>query len=257
VPRPPLPAAFLGAPIAHRGLHDRAAGRVENSLAAAAAAVAGGYGIEIDLQSSADGIAMVFHDETLDRLTAESGPVAARPAAELARIPLSGGGGTIPTFAALLALVDGRVPLLVELKDRTGALAASDGVLEAAVARDLAGYAGPVAVMSFSPAMVAHLARLAPGVPRGLTTDAFDPADWAPLPAGTCARLRDIADYDAVGASFVSHLWRDLSRPRIAELKAGGAAILCWTVRSPKEEAAARRIAHNVTFEGYAAARPA
>jgi glycerophosphoryl diester phosphodiesterase len=255
--RPPLPAAFLAVPIAHRGLHDRARGVIENSLAAADAAIAAGYGIECDLQLSADGVAMVFHDDALDRVTDETGPVAARSAADLGRIPLRGGAEPIPTFAALLARVAGRVPLLVELKDQSGGMGPGDGRLEAAVARDLAGYAGPVAVMSFNPAMVAEMARLAPGIPRGLTTDAFDPAEWAPLSPETCARLRAIADYDANGSTFVSHYWRDLARPRIADLKAKGARILCWTIRSPAAEAEARRIADNITFEGYPAPVPA
>ncbi|MFN6979350.1 MAG: glycerophosphodiester phosphodiesterase family protein, partial [Gemmobacter sp.] len=218
-----LPAAFLATPIAHRGYHDRAAGRIENSRAAVTAAVAAGYGIEIDLQLSADGRAMVFHDDTLDRLTAERGPVAARTAEALGAIALTGGGEAIPSFAEILALVAGRVPLLVEIKDQDGAMGASVGALEAAAAGDLAGYAGPVAVMSFNPHSMMAMARLAPDVPRGLVTSAYDPAVWAPLPATICDRLRGIPDYDACGATFISHEWRDLARPRVAELAAQGA----------------------------------
>lgn len=254
--RPPLPPAFLRAPIAHRGLHDRARGRIENSRAAAAAAADAGYGIEIDLQLSSDGVPVVFHDDDLDRLTAARGPVTARTAADLCAIPLTGGGETIPTFADILALVAGRVPLLVELKDQSGTMQTTDGRLERAAAAALAGYGGPVAVMSFNPAMVAAMAQAAPAVPRGIVTAAYDPADWAPMPAALCDRLRAIPDYDAAGASFVSHEWRDLARPRVADLAARGAAILCWTVRSAADEALARRHAHNVTFEGYAAAIP-
>jgi glycerophosphoryl diester phosphodiesterase len=72
---PELPAAFLGAPIAHRGLHDRTAGVIENSPAAFAAAIAAGYGIEMDIQRSADVEAMVFHDHELPRLTGAPGLV--------------------------------------------------------------------------------------------------------------------------------------------------------------------------------------
>lgn len=85
--RAPLPAAFLAAPIAHRGRHDRARGIVENSRAAVRAAIAGGFGIEIDLQRSADGEAMVFHDATLSRLTARHGQVASETAETLAGLP--------------------------------------------------------------------------------------------------------------------------------------------------------------------------
>jgi hypothetical protein len=107
--------------------------------------------------------------------------------------------------------------------------------------------------MSFNPHSVAHMARLAPKVARGITTAAYDYAGWAPLDPATCDQLRGIPDYDRTGASFVSHEAADLSRPRVAELKAAGAAILTWTIRSPQAEAAARRIAHNITFEAYPA----
>jgi glycerophosphoryl diester phosphodiesterase len=253
---PGLPAAFLGPPLAHRALHDRAAGRPENARAAVRAAVAAGYGIEIDLQPSADGRAMVFHDYALDRLTARTGPIHAHDAAALARIPLTGGEEGIPTLAEVLEIVAGRVPLLIEIKGQDRPGAPGIGPLEAAAAADLAGYRGPVAVMSFAPRSVAEMARLAPGLPRGLTTDSYDPADYPRIDEQTRARLRAIPDYDAVGASFISHNWKDLSRPRVAELKAAGAAVLCWTIRSAEDEATARRVAQNVTFEGYAAALP-
>ncbi|HMO06367.1 MAG TPA: glycerophosphodiester phosphodiesterase family protein [Paracoccaceae bacterium] len=255
--RPALPAAFLRAPIAHRALHDTALGRPENSLSAVRAAVAAGYGIEIDLQLSADGHAMVFHDETLGRLTPEDGPVNARTAADLGRIPLKNAQEFIPTLAQVLDAVAGQVPLLIELKDQSQGRGTSDGRLERATAEALSAYDGPVAVMSFNPACVAEMARLAPALPRGLTTCAYDPADWAALSPAARDRLRAIPDYDPVGASFISHEWADLARPRVAELKARGAAVLCWTIRNRGDEAEARRIAQNVTFEGYAATIPA
>lgn len=252
----PLPPAFLTVPLAHRALHDRRRRRPENSRAAVAAAVAAGYGIEIDVQLSADGQAMVFHDEDLDRLTPETGPLAARSAAALGRIPLRDADEGIPTLPEILSLVAGRVPLLIEIKDQTGTLSPTDGRLEAATVAALAGYGGPAALMSFNPHAVETCARLAPALPRGLTTSAYDPADWAPLPASTCDRLREIPDATRTGASFISHEARDLARPRVADLAAEGLAILCWTIRSPEQEAEARRIAQNITFEGYAAPFP-
>ncbi len=252
----PLPPAFLTTPVAHRALHDLARARPENSRAAVRAAVAQGYAIEIDVQLSADGEAMVFHDETLERLTLECGPVLGRTAAALGRIALCQTDETIPTLAEILSLIDGQVPLLIEIKDQTGGMAPTDGRLEAATARALADYAGPVAVMSFNPHAMAAMARLAPKVPRGLTTSAYDPDAWAPLEPVVCERLREIPDYERVGATFVSHEASDLARPRVLALKAAGAAILCWTIRSPTAEAIARRVAHNITFEGYSAARP-
>lgn len=255
--RPAPPPALLRLPVAHRALHDRAARRPENSPGAIRAAVAAGYAIEIDVQLSADGQAMVFHDETLNRLTDETGLLAQRSAADLGRITLRACDDGIPTLPQVLAMVAGRVPLLIEIKDQTGTMGPDTGALELATARALAGYDGPVAVMSFNPHSVAAMARLAPRVARGITTSAYDPDDWAPLPAATCTRLRDIPDYDDAGASFISHEWRDLGRARVTDLKAQGAAVLCWTIRSQADEATARRIADNVTFEGYAAALPA
>ncbi len=247
-----LPQAFFALPIAHRALHDRSQGRIENSPAAIRAAIDAGYGIEIDLQLSSDGVAMVFHDDTLDRLTDRTGPVEAVTAADLGRTKLTGGPDTIPTLAEVLALVAGRVPLLIEIKDRSTTLSGTDGKLERATADALAAYEGPVAVMSFNPHCVAEMARLCPHIPRGLTTAAFAPGTWAPVPPATCDRLRDIPDYGPTGACFISHEAADLARPRVAALKADGAAVLCWTIRSQDAETAARRIADTITFEGYA-----
>ena len=250
---PDLPAAFLGAPIAHRGLHDRARGIVENSRAAAEAAIAAGYGIELDIQRAADGEAMVFHDDCLPRLTGAPGRVSERDAAALARLPLIGSGETIPRLADFLALVAGRAPLLIEIKDQDGMLGPAVGPLERRVAELLGFYAGPVALMSFNPHSVAAFAEAAPEIPRGLTTCAFDTADWS-LPDYRRAELASLADLDRVGAAFISHDRRDLASPAVARVKARGLPVLCWTVRSPAEEAAARRVADNVTFEGYPAA---
>ncbi|MFD1913211.1 glycerophosphodiester phosphodiesterase family protein [Halodurantibacterium flavum] len=249
-----LPQDFLTRPIAHRALHDRQAGRPENSIAAISAAVAAGYAIEIDLQLSADGVAIVFHDYTLARLTSSRGPVRARPAAELCALPLLGTDQTIPRLEDVLAEVGGRAPLLIEIKDQDGAHGPAIGALEAAAARALQGYAGPVALMSFNPYSVAEMARLRPDLPRGLTTSAYRADDWPLLPPEVRDRLRDIPDYDRVGASFVSHEARDLDRPRLSTLRDRGASILCWTIRSPEAEEAARRWADNITFEGYRAA---
>ncbi|MFZ5964329.1 glycerophosphodiester phosphodiesterase family protein [Thalassococcus sp. BH17M4-6] len=246
---PALPSAFLRRPLAHRALHGP--GAPENSRAAVRRAIDAGYGIEIDLQLSSDGVPMVFHDYDLRRLTADTGPVAQHSAEALAGIPLTGGDEGIPTLDDILALVAGRVPLLIELKDQDGIMGDRVGRLEAATARTLDSYDGPVAVMSFNPHSVAEMARLAPGVPRGLTTSAYDADNWQTLPARVRDHLRTIPDYARTGASFISHEAADLDRPRVAEIKAQGAAILCWTIRSAEAEATARRVADNITFEGY------
>ncbi|RUS58808.1 phosphodiesterase [Pseudorhodobacter sp. E13] len=248
---------FLTKPIAHRALHDVTDGRPENSRAAVKAAIKAGYGIEIDLQLSRDGQAMVFHDEVLDRLTMETGPLNQRSATELSYIPLRGGRETIPTLPEILKIVDGQVPLLIEIKDQQGELGPTDGKLEAATAAALADYKGPVAIMSFNPNSVIVMARIASDIPRGITTSSFDPADWQPIAPAICDRLRSIPDYDHAGACFISHEARDLQNPRVTELRHQGASILCWTITSPEAEAAAREFAHNITFERYLAPFPA
>lgn len=257
LPRVPLPESFLRLPIAHRALHDAAEGRPENSRAAVRAALAAGYGVEIDIQLSADGVAMVFHDEKLTRLTQHTGWLRERTAAELGTILLREGDEGIPTLAEVLEILHGRVPLLIEIKDPSGGTATETGGAEAAVAAALEGYPGPVAVMSFNPAFVAAFGALRPDLPRGLVTCSYDPQEWDALTPEDCQRLRGIPDYDAVGASFISHQRTDLGRSRVAELKAAGAAVLSWTIRSPAEEAEARKVAQNVTFEGYLAELPA
>ncbi len=252
-----LHPAFLRLPIAHRALHDAADGRPENSRAAVRAAIAAGYAIEIDLQLSSDGIAMVFHDHDLNRVTAARGPLAQRSAAELGAISLAGRNEGIPTLAEVLGLVAGRVPLLIEIKDQDGAMGADVGPLEVAVAGLIADYRGPVAVMSFNPHSIAAFHKAAPEIAVGLITSAYRPGDWRTLPEATRDRLRAISDFDRVGAAFISHDMADLESERVAELKARGIPILCWTVRSLEQEAEARKTADNVTFEGYLSPLPA
>jgi len=247
-----LPRSFVTRPLAHRALHDVADGRPENSRAALRAAIAAGYGIEIDVQLSADDVAMVFHDYHLERLTDAKGAVRLFTADGLRAISLRGGNEGIPDLAEVLALVAGQVPLLIELKDQDGAMGTRVGPLERATAQALADYSGDVAVMSFNPHSVAMMQDLCPDIPRGLTTSAYRPEEW-PLPVTTCDALRDIPDYDRVGACFISHEVDDLDRARVAQLKQLGAVICCWTVTHAVQEAQARRVADNITFEQYLA----
>jgi glycerophosphoryl diester phosphodiesterase len=127
---PELHPDLLRLPIAHRALHDLQARAPENSMPAIRAAIEEGYAIEIDLQLSADGVPMVFHDDELDRLTYETGPVRARSVAELQRIRVRHSPEPIPTFRQVLAEVAGRVPLLIEIKDQSGCMGPTDGALE-------------------------------------------------------------------------------------------------------------------------------
>lgn len=242
---------FYARPFAHRGLHDRAKGRPENSRAACEAAIKAGYGIEIDLQFSADDVPMVFHDYDLKRLTIETGPVRGRTSAELAAIPLFGNSETVPTLGEILTLVRGRVPLLIEFKDQDGALGPDTGKLEAASAPLLNAFDGPLAVMSFNPHSVTAMARLCPDIPRGLTTCAFDADDWPTIPASTRERLAEIPDFSHASCSFVSHDRRDLGNRALEDVRLAEGKIFTWTVRDADQEAAAREIADQITFEGY------
>ena len=140
-------------PVAHRGLHDAARGIIENMPAAVAAAIAGNFAIEVDLQLTADGEAMVHHDDALGRLTEGSGPLLGKTAAELRAVKFNGTSERMMSLGDLCALVDGRVPLLIEVKSHFD----GDRKLVARMAEVLAGYSGPAAVMSFDPDQVLAL----------------------------------------------------------------------------------------------------
>ncbi|MEP0961467.1 MAG: glycerophosphodiester phosphodiesterase family protein [Roseobacter sp.] len=253
---PELHPDFLRIPLAHRALHDVSEGRPENSRSAVRAAIKAGYGIEIDIQRSADDCAMVFHDYTLERLAKAEGVIRDRTAADLAKIELRGSQEGIPTLPDVLALVQGQVPILIEIKDQDGSMGPSIGPLEKSVAEAISTYKGPVAVMSFNPHSVAEMARRAPSVARGIVTSAYEVSDES-LPEDVRVRLREIPDYERTESCFISHDRADLPRARVLALKKQGARILCWTIKSPKEEAAAREIAENITFEQYLAPFPA
>jgi len=248
-----LTDAFLKKPISHRTLHDVTEGRPENSIAGAHAAIAHGYGIEIDLQLSKDGVPMVFHDYTLERLTHETGAVAQCAASELCEIGLKGGNEGIPTLEAFLAKVNGQVPLLIEIKDQDGALGPNVGALAKATCALLEGYQGDVALMSFNPHTVAKCAEYAPDIARGIVTDPYLKESWPFIPGARRAKLAEIPDYDRVGATFISHNVAYLTDAPVARIKDKGAVILCWTVKSAEQEKTARQVAQNITFERYLA----
>lgn len=169
------PAAFITAgPVAHRGLWSDGPEAPENSLAAFDEAVRGGYAVELDVHLSADGEVMVIHDDTVDRMTDATGTVESMTAAELQALGLFEGKQTIPTLAEVLRLVNGQVPLFVEIKNP-----GEVGPLEDAVARQLSRYEGDVAVMSFNPYSLGRMAGVAPDVPRGQLASAFEGEDLA------------------------------------------------------------------------------
>ena len=235
-------------PIAHRGYHDRSAGRIENTLPAAEAAIAHNFAIECDLQPTADGRIVVFHDDELDRLTDASGPVTTRTLANLRAVRLRDSDAGIPTLEELLDLVDGRVPLIIELKS----LWDGNRRLEQAVAPILADYTGPAAVMSFDPGSMVAMRRLAPSLPRGLTADAFaNGPDWGHLSWPARFALRHLLAAATVWPHFVSFGIDDL--PASAPLMARhlGIPLICWTIRTPADREKARLYTDQITFEGF------
>src|SRR5258707_651889 len=150
-------------PIAHRGLHDASSGVIENTPSAFRAAIAGGYGIECDLQISADGEAMVYHDDALGRLTDGAGWLDTIPAEALQRVAFKSTADRMLTLGELCDLVAGHTTLVIELKGRF----AGDTRLAARTAAVLAGYGGPVAAMSFDPGLIGALRNLAPPLAPG------------------------------------------------------------------------------------------
>lgn len=245
------PGWLTARPIAHRGLHDAAAGRLENTLPAATAAAERGFSIEVDLQLSADGEAMVFHDDTLDRLAAASGPVKAFDAATLGSLALKGTDARIPTLAALLAAVAGRVPLVLELK--TDWSRHPGEALVARVAEELAGYDGPAALMSFDPDIVAEVRRVVPGRPRGITADrALSRADYPGRSPVERFAYRHLLHAPRTRPDFVAYDVDALPMPGPAVLRRlFGRPLLAWTVRTPRQRERAAALADQMIFEGF------
>jgi glycerophosphoryl diester phosphodiesterase len=246
----PTLGRLFARPIAHRGLHDPARGIIENSLAAVEAAAQAGYGIEVDIQITADGRAVVFHDEALERLTPATGPVAARPAAELQRMPLKGSaaGDRILGLDELLAAVDGRVPLVVELKTLWNGDPRLAEVAAAAAAR----YDGPIALKSFDPVLVRTVRRAAPAVARGIIGEAFRDPYWR-RHLGFAERftLRHLLHWPATQPDFVSWSLADLGLPAVRLARRLGVPVMSWTVRSRADAAAAYRRADQIVFQDF------
>ena len=248
-PGPNAPDWLTARPIAHRGLHDRAGGVPENTIAAARAAVAGGYAIECDVQPSLDGEAMVFHDAALGRLTEAFEPVAARKAADLEALAIARTAERIPTLGRLLAEIGGRVPLIVEIKSQsTGDLALTRRVVEVVSAYD-----GPVALKSFDPGIVAALRAIAPTIPRGIVgeTTQDDPA-YAAMSAPARRALSDLLHLGETRPDFLSWRVDDLPcAPTHLCRLLGGLPVMTWTVRNQDQRSRAASHADQMVFEGF------
>jgi glycerophosphoryl diester phosphodiesterase len=236
-------------PIAHRGLHDAARGIIENMPAAMTAAIAGNYGIETDLQISADGEAMVHHDAALGRLAAGDAALGDLTAAHLKQVPFKGTCERMMTLGDLCDLVAGRATLVLELKSRFD----RDRRIAARAAAILASYDGPVAVGSFDPALICELRRIAPHLPRGIIAERhYDDPEWRPLGATRRLKLAFLMHGWASRPDFVAYRVRDLTAvaPRMAR-HMFGLPLLTWTVRNEKDRAIAARLADQIIFEGF------
>jgi glycerophosphoryl diester phosphodiesterase len=232
-------------PIAHRGLHDASSGVIENTPSAFRAAVAGSYSIECDLQISADGEAMVHHDDMLGRLTDGAGRLDAMTAEALQRIAFKSTADRMLTLGELCDLVAGRSTLVIELKGNF----VGDTRLAARTAEVLASYGGPAAVMSFDPSLMAALRARAPSIVLGVVGMRRDPG--TPVRAQMSA-LRYLRQALAARPQFLAYRVADLtSAPPLLARHMLRWPVLTWTVRSPEDRTRAAAYADQMIFEGF------
>lgn len=236
-------------PIAHRGLHDRSRGVIENSLSAARAAIAGDFAIECDVQLTADGEPVVFHDFDLGRLTSATGAVRTRAAAELAELRLVGTSDTIPTLIRFLDAIGGMVPLVVEIKsDFSGGER-----LARRTAEIVAGRSERIALKSFDPAIVRLVRELAPSVPRGIVGQSSYGAEEAKrIGPARLPVMTELLHWADTRPDFVSWRQTDLpaAGPNLARLLAG-APVMTWTVRSEADRSRVGPYTDQIVFEGF------
>src|SRR5262245_5650378 len=235
---------LIARPVAHRGLHDQKS-VIENTLSAFAAAIAGRYGIECDLQISADGEAMVYHDDALGRLTEGSGRLDAATVAELKRVAFKATSDRMITLGELCDFVAGQATLVIELKSRFG----GDRRLVSRVASVLSGYRGPAAVMSFDPAQIADLRAITPALPRGMIAERYGSGEVAAAPKRA---IMTFAQVLSARPQFIAYAVRDLPAllPTVAR-SIFRLPLLTWTVRSADDRRKAARYADQMIFEGF------
>lgn len=247
------PAWLTARPIAHRGLHDRARGIVENSTSAAAAAVSAGYAIECDVQLTADGDAVVFHDFELDRLTSASGPVSTRTASELAETTLEGSRDRIERLSDWLVRIDAKVPVICEIKSGFD----GDMRLTRRVADIAAAYEGPLALKSFDPAILMCLRHEGGGLgvahlPLGIVAEAHYNADhWPELDAPQRRDLSALTHWPRTRPDFLSWNVGDLPHAAATLCRAMRVPVMTWTVRTAERAMTARSFADQIVFEGF------
>lgn len=243
---------ILQNPIAHRGLHDREIGVIENSKTAFSLAIEAGYGIECDLQLSGDGVPMVFHDPKLDRLTKQTGLISALSAGQLSRIKLtdSKSGDTPQTFEEVLVQVNGQVPLIVEIKvqDKT-----RDPKLTNAAVEVAKNYSGPIVFKSFYPTILAHLHKAKFPGPIGIiiTEITHDSEHFSELTPWERTIVHNLLHYPFSQFDFISSDHKALKLPAIRLLRKIGFPVMTWTVSSAQIEQSARPHADQIVFEKF------
>lgn len=239
-------------PVAHRGLHDRAIGIIENSASAFEAAILAGFTIECDVQLTSDGVPVIFHDDDMKRLLGKDGAVADCTAAEITGTPLldSAAGDCPQKFTDFLSQIAGRTLLQIELKhqrDTTGTQ-----LLARAVAEALKSYAGPVTVESFDPNLLTAIRQFGFAGPRGIITYDYAPNDWdSHLSEAQRYTLRHLLHWHETQFDFISCSRDALQLPAIVFWRALGKPVTAWTIRSQAEADAARPYADQIVFEGF------
>jgi glycerophosphoryl diester phosphodiesterase len=236
-------------PVAHRGLHDRARGILENMPAAAEAAISGNFSIECDIQLTADGEAMVHHDDALGRLTEGSGALLDMTAAELKAEPFKDTSERMMSLGDLCALVNGRVPLVIEVKSHFD----GDRRLVRRMAEVLAAYSGPVVGMSFDPDQVVALRETMPALPRGIVAQrSYEDGSWTKLTPEQRQGMLVLRHALRTRPHFVAYWVNQLPAPApwIAR-HVFGLPLLTWTVRTPQQRERAARYADQMIFEGF------
>ena len=243
------PSWLTARPVAHRGLHDEAAGIIENMPAAAAAAIAGKFAIECDIQLTSDGEAMVHHDDELGRLARGSGALLQRTAAELKAVSFNNTSERMMTLADLCTMVGGRVPLVIEVKSHFD----GDRRLVRRMAEVLSCYDGPAVGMSFDPDQVMALRELIPARPRGIVAERhFTAKDWPDASPTQRWEMKHLHHAFRTQPDFVAYWVDELPSPApwIAR-NVFGRPLLTWTVRTAQQRTRAAQHADQMIFEGF------
>ena len=228
---------LLTKPIAHRGLWGDKI--VENSLSAYKNAVDNGYPIEIDLYSSSDGVLFSFHDQDLMRMTGENGFIYEKTAKELSNIKLIGCDESIPTFDEVLSVVDGKVPLLIELKDQP-----NKSYVDKVINR-LKSYKGEFAIQSFNPLYIKRVKKLAPRFIRGILGTKTHSKH---LPFIKRKIVKNMLLNFLIKPDFISYSFEDLP---LKKCKVKKLPVITWTITSEKDYQQIKPYAKNIIFEHF------